>query len=180
MIGPVSKLPRIDLAKARAGGAAGRREAVDRTGDSLRELGGVRLQLAPGENDAEAIADEVIALVAEYFGLAPAALAPPDTLLAAELRSLADPGALPAAALLAVVTAPERAADLRLGAAAGAVPVAARAGEWLAIAGPALATLTAGVVPAGRWQTAGGAPLHARLLVLSQAPLGPLPEFRRR
>ena len=185
------KVPRIDWAKYRGGRAAGRREAVTVLGDSLRELGCVRVQghagPAPaGEGDEAAIAapatlDEVargiLEALADYFGL------PADALLAHAGDGLepvagADAGDVlelaPAPGLLLLL--PHVPSGLALRAAGGGwQAVAAHPGELLVVAGRALTALTSSRVPetAVRLPAAGASVLPARRGI----PLAPLTAF---
>jgi hypothetical protein len=167
------KVPRIDFGKYRGGRAAGRREAVAILGDSLREFGCVRVQghLPEGGSGAPAdaaalrpIADGVLEALADYFGLSldafgltageamvPARGEPASGSGDPDLSELA-----PVPGLLVLV--PEVAPGVAVRGPDGSwLPVSAHPGELLAVSGAAVASLTAGRIPAAglRWPRPG-------------------------
>ncbi|HVS03658.1 MAG TPA: hypothetical protein VMT16_12885 [Thermoanaerobaculia bacterium] len=161
---PPKKAPRVDLRKLREGGPGDRRAAVDLLGDSLRELGVVRLQHAAAEAGGAGadrfrltteelldVARDVLRGLEQYFGLA-----------AGELAGLLEPLASgrghrraedPRAALL-VLLQPPPAGEIEVALAGGWLASGARPGELVVAPGAALHRLTGGVVPAPevRWR----------------------------
>jgi isopenicillin N synthase-like dioxygenase len=187
------KVPRIDYAKYRGGRAAGRREAVTVLGDSLRELGCVRLQGHAAADGAQteqaggggldptgllAVSHGVLDALAEYFGL-PAGAFTAAAGAALERLSLGDSagGELsPVPGLLLLLPTVPSGLTLRRGEAAWET-VAAHPGELLAVAGVATERLTAGRVPYGALRV-GAEPVEAWLLpAAAGAALEPLTDF---
>jgi hypothetical protein len=183
------KVPRVSLEKYLRGGAAGRRAAVATFGDSLRELGVVRVEgwgSGSGQEEAEELRELVRLLLAaleEYFGLADGAMAGH----LGEPMAPPEEGAGAGAHLMAVWQGSQaRMLEAVLPGDVG-LPVGARDGELVVFAGPALATLTNGLVPEGHWRVGGGrnGDLEAErgalrpLLVAPDPtrPLAPLPEL---
>ena len=185
------KVPRIDWAKYRGGRAAGRREAVDVLGDSLRELGCVRVQghatAEPGgrgEPVLLAVALGVLEALADYFGLPASSL---QSVAATELSALAGQDATLASPSLGpggevpglLLLLPEVPAGLAVRAPGGAWwEASVHPGELLVVAGSAVSRVTAGRVAApGLGWPAGGA--RGWLLgVASGREVEPLPAFQ--
>lgn len=142
------KLPRIMLEKTRSASPADRRKAVTVLGDGLREHGATRL-LVPddvpfGSGSAREIGLELLALLDEYFGLEDRPLAS-----AASNRPGGSSRAGENATLLELHLVGE-ASEIDLQRGDERIRVAARSGEWIAVAGPALEILTGGVVERAR------------------------------
>jgi hypothetical protein len=174
------KLPRVDLRKFLAGGVAGQREAVALVGDALREEGAVRVEGyrpggEPGEPTAEelaAVGIQLLSALGDYFGISRSAFS--------GTASAADgAGGDDSRTLLVVLAGAPAGAEVRSGAGAWR-PMSAHSGELVALPGPALAALTAGVVPAASARWPGQEQAAAAALGLpAGASTAPLPEFRR-
>ena len=172
-----AKVPRFDYAKYLHGGAAGRRELVHGFGDALREHGCARLQ---GQGDiagaaaAASLGGELLAALEEYFGLP-----------AAALQGLVEAGAEPVGGddaadvgertLLVLVPRVPAGARVRMGSGDWSA-VSANPAELLAVPGPALARLTAGIVPAAGVGLPEGA-MAWRVCAPAGVALSPRPEF---
>lgn len=175
------KVPRIDWGKYRGGRAAGRREAVAVLGDSLRELGCVRVQGyaeaaagVAGGAALSAVAHGVLEALAAYFGLPETSF---ETAAAADLAAAAE-GDPAAAADLLLLLFPEVPPGLAVRRPEGEwSEVSAHPGELLVVAGAALARLTAGrvVAPALRWPASGAGCWS--LAVARGRPVEPLAAF---
>ena len=166
------KLPRVDLRKLVGGGVAGRREAVALIGDALRHEGAVRVE-GHASADPDALAEvgiQLLAALAEYFGLAPNAFA-------AGVASEAEPGWGEEGALLVVLAGVPPGTELRARASDWR-PITAHPGELAAAPCGALSALTAGVVPSAAVRWPAGTTSAVALAVPPGAALAALPEFR--
>ena len=177
------KLPRIDLRKLTSGTVASRRETVAVLGDALREQAAVRIEGHGTEVDDVAalavVADHLLEALAEYFGLPSRAFVDAAGTTRGAAGSIAVAAVMPGA-LLVLLPEPPATAEVRGDGRWTAA--AARPGELMALAGGALATLTAQVVPAAvvRWSGVDG----VRGIVIAAAAdpdtLRPLPHFAPR